>query len=68
MRPFDDLDIRARFLRIAQALSRGGGEGAHRNGRQPPRNHRLQLHRRRKAQRQARRYARLCASGRKHRA
>lgn len=37
-----------------------------RTGRRPPKNHRLRLNRRRKAQRQARRLARLCAAGRKH--
>lgn len=67
MKPWDS-DIKALFLQVASALSRGGGRGVskHRNGRQPPKNMRLHRKRRRKAQRQARRYARLCASGRKH--
>ena len=43
------------------------GPGKHRGGKLRPRNHRLELRRRRKAQRQARRHARLCAQGRKHR-
>ena len=67
MKNLFDPDIFARFMRTAAQLSRGSGEGKHAAGRRKGRDYRTNLNRRRKAQRQARRYARLCAAGRKHR-
>lgn len=43
------------------------GEGKHSAGRRPRRNHKRRIQAARKRQRQARRYARMCAGGRKHR-
>jgi len=55
-------------IRRGDISPRGHGEGKHRRGKQRPRNWRIQLNARRKAERQHRRRVQLQANGRKHRA
>lgn len=56
------------FRRWSQQGARRQNEGKHRNGSRPGNQARRQLLATRKRERQARRYHRLCAQGRKHRA
>lgn len=56
--------LRGAVRRMRRFWAPGSGRTG---GKRPPKNWRLALRRRRKRERQARRFARACAGGRKHR-
>lgn len=61
------MDLSGVIVRFVNALRFWQRPSKHAAARRKGANHRRDLRARRKRQRQARRYSRLCASGRKHR-
>ena len=62
-RNFTILDVLKRRFHPRTPLH---GDGKHRHGKQPPVNYRRTRQARRKAERQHRRFSRLCAAGKRH--